>query len=74
MRERPGCLSGLLRLIALNWIFDWLQERFGFGRGPSCAGCGCGVILLIIFLALACSTLFGTDWLRLGWNVARFLF
>jgi hypothetical protein len=36
MKDRPGCLSGLLKLAFLNWIFDWLQERFGFGRGLSC--------------------------------------
>ena len=26
MDDRPGCLGGLFRLFALNWIFDWLQE------------------------------------------------
>ena len=50
MDNRPGCLSGLLKLFLLDKLFDWLQERFGFGRG--CMGCGCGVILLVIFLAL----------------------
>ena len=62
MNERPGCRSGLLKLTFLTWIFDWLQDRFGFGRGTSCTGCGCGLILLVIFLALACSVLGGTDW------------
>jgi len=66
MDERPGCLSGLLKLAFLNWIFDWLQEKFGFGRGVSCTGCGCGIILLLVFLALACSVVTGTDWFRLG--------
>lgn len=66
MDEKPGCLSGLLKLLLLNWLFDWLQERFGFGRGVSCGGCGCGVILLILFLILACSVISGTDWLQLG--------
>jgi hypothetical protein len=66
MRERPGCLSGLLRLAFLNLLFDWLQERFGFGRGASCTGCGCGLILLFIFLVLACSIASGTEWFRLG--------
>jgi hypothetical protein len=66
MEERPGCLSGLLKLAFLNWIFDWLQEKFGFGRGVSCTGCGCGIILLLIFLALACSVVTGTDWFNLG--------
>jgi hypothetical protein len=27
MRDRPGCLTGLLELAFLNWIFDWLQEK-----------------------------------------------
>jgi uncharacterized membrane protein YtjA (UPF0391 family) len=66
MEERPGCLSGLLKLAVLNLVFDWLQERFGFGRGVSCTGCGCGIILLIVFLILACSIITGTDWLRMG--------
>jgi hypothetical protein len=50
----------------LDVLFDWLQERFGFGRGVSCTGCGCGFILLIIFLALTCQVIFDTNWLRLG--------
>lgn len=62
MRERPGCLVGLLKLAFLNAIFDWLQERFGFGRGLSCSGIGCGVILMIIFVILVCSTCTSTDW------------
>jgi hypothetical protein len=66
MRDRPGCLSGLLKLAFLNWIFDWLQDRFGFGRGVSCAGCGCGFILLILFIVLAFSVITGTDWTQLG--------
>jgi hypothetical protein len=61
MRNRPGCLSGLLKLLFLDWLFDFLQERFGFGRGLSCSGCGCGIILLILFLVLACSVITGTD-------------
>lgn len=65
MERRNGCLVGLLKLAFLNAIFDWLQDRFGFGRGASCGGIGCGVILLIIFLLLACSTCMGTDWLSL---------
>jgi hypothetical protein len=68
MNDRPGCLSGLLKLFFLDWIFDRLQDRFGFGRGLSCTGCGCGVILLLIFLALACSVITGTDWTRLVAN------
>ena len=65
MSDRPGCLSGLLKLFLLNRVFDWLQDRFGFGRG-GCTGCGCGVILLFILIALSCSVLTGTDWTSFG--------
>lgn len=65
MNDRPGCLVGLLKLAFLNAIFDWLQDRFGFGRGASCSGIGCGVILLILFLIFACSIVSGTDWFSL---------
>lgn len=64
MDNRPGCLSGLLKLFLLDKLFDWLQERFGFGRG--CMGCGCGVILLVVFLMLAGSVVLGTNWLEFG--------
>jgi hypothetical protein len=66
MRDRPGCLSGLFKLAFLNWLFDWLQDRFGFGRRLSCTGIGCGLILLVIFVLLACGVITGTDWLRIG--------
>ncbi len=62
MRDRPGCLQGLIRLALLNWLFDLLQERFGFGRGCSCNGVGCGLILLIFFIMLSCGAIAGTDW------------
>jgi hypothetical protein len=65
MNRRGGCLEGLLKLFLLNRLFDWLQGRYGFGRGASCTGCGCGLILLLIFLALTCSVITGTDWTRL---------
>ncbi len=64
MDNRPGCLSGLLKLFLLDRLFNWLQGRFGFGRG--CMGVGCGVILLVIFIVLACSIATNTNWLRLG--------
>lgn len=64
MNDRPGCLSGLLKLFLLDKVFDWLQERFGYGNG--CMGCGCGLILTLIFLGLAVSILFGTNWLDFG--------
>jgi hypothetical protein len=66
VNDRPGCLSGLLKLTFLNFIFDFLQDRFGFGRGFSCTGCGCGFILLIIFIALSCSVITGTNWFDFG--------
>lgn len=72
MDDRPGCLSGLLKLAFLGWLFDWLQDNFGFGKGASCTGCGCGIILLLIFLALACSTIFSTDWTRIMFLPAGF--
>jgi hypothetical protein len=66
MNRRPGCLGGLLRLAFITAIFDWLQDRFGFGRGASCGGIGCGLILLFIFIVLVCGTCTGTDWLRIS--------
>ncbi len=63
MRDRQGCLAGLLQLFLLNTLFDWLQERFGFGRG--CSGVGCGILLLILFLLFTCGICSGTDWLKL---------
>ncbi len=66
MDDRPGCLSGLLKLFLLNTLFDFLQDRFGFGRGVSCGGCGCGLILLLLSIAFTCSILFGTNWLDFG--------
>ncbi len=70
MNNRPGCLAGFLKLALLGWLFDWLQDNFGFGRGLSCTGCGCGLILLIIFLALACNVIFGTNWFKLTLDLA----
>ncbi len=62
MNQRPGCFSGLLKLLLLDWLFEFLEHRFGFGRRTSCSGCGCGFILLIIFIVLACYVLGGTNW------------
>jgi hypothetical protein len=61
-----GFIAGLVKLLLLDWLFDWLQERFGFGRDRSCLGCGCGLLLLLAFAALACAVLTQTDWTRLG--------
>jgi hypothetical protein len=66
VNREQGCLTGLFKLLMLDVLFDWLQERFGFGRGASCTGCGCGFILLILFIALSCQVIFNTDWLHLG--------
>lgn len=63
MKDRQGCLAGLLQLFLLDKLFDWLQQRFGFGRG--CSGFGCGVVLFIIFLLIACGIFTNTDWLSL---------
>lgn len=66
MNNRQGCFSGLFKLAFLSWIFDWLQDRFGFGRGLSCTGCGCGLILLILFIGFACSIITNTNWGSFG--------
>lgn len=63
MNDRPGCLSGLLKLFLLQWLFDWLQDNFGRGRGGVC---GCGLILTLIFIALACSIITSTNWFEFG--------
>ena len=63
--ERPGCLSGLLKLGILAVVFAWMEEKFGFGEGCSCSGCGCGLLLLLLFLLMLCAILFGTDWTHL---------
>jgi len=66
MDRKPGCLSGIFKLMLLNWVFDWLQERFGFKRGCSCSGCGCGLILFVIFIVMSISIITGTNWFNLS--------
>ncbi len=66
MNRRPGCFAGIFKLILLDWVFDWLQNRFGIGRGCSCSGCGCGLILFIIFIVVSLSIITGTNWLQLS--------
>lgn len=61
MNDRPGCLSGLLKLFLIDTIFDFAQRKFGFGRG-GCCGCGCGVILLIFSCIATISVIFSTNW------------
>ncbi len=62
MNQRPGCFSGLLKLLLLDWLFEFFEHRFGFGRRTSCSGCGCGIIILIVFIILACYIVGGTNW------------
>jgi hypothetical protein len=66
MNRRPGCLGGILRLAFIAVILDWLQDKFRFSRGFSCAGIGCGMIVLVLLVVFSCSTCLGTDWFRLG--------
>ncbi len=63
--NRRGCLGGLLDLFLLSAAFDWLESRFGFGRGGSCTGIGCGLILLLLFLLFVCNICGTTNWTRL---------
>jgi hypothetical protein len=65
VKNRQGCLSALLELFLLDKLFDWLQRKFGFGRGCSCTGIGCGFVLLIVFVAATCSLVTKTNWLHL---------
>jgi hypothetical protein len=61
--RRQGCLQGLFELFLLDTVFNFLNARFGFGRG--CSGIGCGLIFLCIFIVLACNIIFGTNWFSL---------
>ena len=65
MNERHGCLGGLLELLLLTSLFNWLQENFGFGKGCSCTGIGCGLIMLGLFACALCGIVFNVDWMRL---------
>ena len=38
MKNRQGCLASLLELFLLDKLFNWLERRFGLGRGCSCSG------------------------------------
>ena len=62
--DRPGCLSGLLKLFALRAVYNWLQRNFGFGRG--CLGTGCGIIFFVVAALFFCSIVFGTNWFNFG--------
>jgi hypothetical protein len=65
MKNRQGCLASLLELFLLDKLFNWLERRFGIGRGCSCSGIGCGLIILVVAILLACSIITRTNWLRL---------
>ncbi|MGD0857336.1 MAG: hypothetical protein ABSA18_16310 [Dehalococcoidia bacterium] len=65
MKNRQGCLASLLELFLLDKLFNWLERRFGLGRGCSCSGIGCGLIILVVAILLACSIITRTNWLRL---------
>jgi hypothetical protein len=65
MNDRPGCLAGLFKLFLIDTIGDWVQNKFGFGRG-GCCGCGCGFIILILSCLLTVSVLLGTNWFKIG--------
>jgi len=65
VENRPGCLTGILKIFLIEKIYTWLQAKFGFGKG-GCCGCGCGVLLLVIMIGFVCSVLTGTDWTRIG--------
>jgi hypothetical protein len=65
MKNRQGCLASLLELFLLDKLFNWLERRFGLGRGCSCSGIGCSLIILVVAILLACSIITRTNWLRL---------
>jgi hypothetical protein len=65
MKKRQGCLASLLELFLLDKLSNWLERRFGLGRGCSCSGIGCGLIILVVAILLACSIITRTNWLRL---------
>jgi hypothetical protein len=65
MKNRQGCLASLLELFLLDKLFNWLERRFGLGRGCSFSGIGCGLIILVVAILLACSIITRTNWLRL---------
>lgn len=61
IEEKPGCLGGLARFAILGWVFDWLQDNIGYGRGGF-MGNSCGCVLVVVAVLFACGILFGTNW------------
>ena len=60
--NRQGCLAGLFEMFLLKSVLDWLQNRFGFGKGCSCTGLIFGIIFLCIALFFFCNIVTGTNW------------
>jgi hypothetical protein len=63
--NRQGLLQGLVEMLALGAVFNWLEKRFGFGKGCSCTGFILGIIILCIALFLLCNILTGTNYFKL---------
>ena len=63
--NRQGLLEGFLELFLLKGAFDWLEKRFGFGRGCSCTGLIFGIIILCVVLFLLCNIVTGTNFGKL---------
>ena len=49
-------------MFLLKSVLDWLQQRFGFGKGCSCTGLIFGIIFLCIALFFFCNIVTGTNW------------
>ncbi len=62
--DKQRCLSGLLQLFLVKKIYDWGQQKFGYGNGIF--GCGCGCLLVILFVGFVLSILFNTNFLKVG--------
>jgi cell division protein FtsX len=62
--EKQGCLGGLLQLFLVKKVYDWAQQKFGYGNGIF--GCGCGCLLTIIFIIIVISVLTNTNFLDIS--------
>jgi hypothetical protein len=65
MSRQRGAGEGLLDILFVTAIFNWMEKQFGFGRGCSCSGCGCGCLMLIIFIWIMFGLITGTSWTSL---------
>ena len=59
--RRQGIIEALVEMFLLKGAFDWLEQRFGFGKGCSCTGLIFGIIILCIALFLFCNIVTGTN-------------